>query len=105
RPFEVGGAVLPVTASVGIALSSGGGSHPEGLLRDADAAMYRAKDRGRARHELFDDEMRRRTTHRLELADELALAIERAQITVHDQPIIDLRTGRGEGGEDLARWE
>jgi Amt family ammonium transporter len=105
RPFEVSGSVLPMTASVGIALSGDRDAHPEGLLRDADAAMYRAKDRGRARHELFDDEMRRRTTHRLELADELALAIERGQITVHYQPIIDLTTGRVEGVEALARWD
>jgi diguanylate cyclase (GGDEF)-like protein/PAS domain S-box-containing protein len=105
QAFEVGGAVLPITASVGIALSGDVDAHPEGLLRDADAAMYRAKDRGRARHELFDDEMRRRTTHRLSLADELAVGIERGQISVHYQPIIDLTTGRVEGVEALARWD
>jgi diguanylate cyclase (GGDEF)-like protein len=104
-PFTVGGASLEVSASVGIALSGHVDAHPESLLRDADAAMYRAKDRGRARHELFDDDMRRRTHQRLALADELAIAIERGQITVHYQPIIDLDTGRVEGVEALARWE
>ncbi len=104
-PFSIRGASLNVTASVGIALSSGEGSHPEGLLRDADAAMYRAKELGRARHELFDDEMRTRSARRLALADELTRAVEQGEITVHYQPLIDLRTGRVEGVEALARWE
>jgi diguanylate cyclase (GGDEF)-like protein/PAS domain S-box-containing protein len=105
RPFTLGGASLSITTSVGIALSGNSEAHPESLLRDADAAMYRAKDRGRARHEIFDDEMRRRTTQRLELADELALAIERGQIVVYYQPIIDLVTGRVDGVEALCRWD
>lgn len=104
-PFSVGGATLNITVSVGIAMSTGESSHPEGLLRDADAAMYRAKELGRARHELFDEEMRTRSTRRLALADELSRAIEQGEITVHYQPLIDLATGRVEGVEALARWE
>jgi EAL domain-containing protein (putative c-di-GMP-specific phosphodiesterase class I) len=67
--------------------------------------MYRAKDRGRARLELFDENMRRRSARRLELADQLAAAIEHGQIHVHYQPIIDLRTGHVSAVEALARWD
>jgi diguanylate cyclase (GGDEF)-like protein/PAS domain S-box-containing protein len=104
RPFQLGDVALAVTASVGIALSSGASAHSEELLRDADAAMYRAKDQGRARLELFDEDMRRRTASRLALTDELARAIERHQIEVHYQPCIDLATGRATAVEALARW-
>ena len=58
-PFDIGGAELAITSSIGIALSAGG-VHPEAILRDADAAMYRAKDLGRARLEIYDESMRRR---------------------------------------------
>jgi EAL domain-containing protein (putative c-di-GMP-specific phosphodiesterase class I) len=96
---------VPMTASVGIALSHGEQSHPEALLRDADAAMYRAKDLGRARLELFDENMRRRTSERLERADQLTGAIADGEIVVHYQPCINLRTGRVTSVEALARWE
>lgn len=105
EPFTIGGIDLTVTASIGIALSHGGVAHPEGLLRDADAAMYRAKDLGRARLELFDESMRRRSAQRLELADQLATGIERGNIGVHYQPSVDLTTGRVTSVEALARWE
>ena len=105
-PFAIGGVELRITASVGIALSSGDAdAHPEALLRDADAAMYRAKDLGRARLEIFDESMRRRAAHRLALADDLSEGIEQRRITVHYQPTIDLRTGAVTGVEALARWE
>jgi diguanylate cyclase (GGDEF)-like protein/PAS domain S-box-containing protein len=105
-PFRLGDAEVSITASIGIALSAGGdGAHPEALLRDADAAMYRAKDLGRARLELFDESMRRRAAERLEIADELARALETDQIVVHYQPCVSLRTGRVTGVEALARWD
>jgi diguanylate cyclase (GGDEF)-like protein/PAS domain S-box-containing protein len=105
RPFDLGGASLTVTASIGIALATDEHTHPEALLRDADAAMYRAKDRGRSRHELFDEAMRRRSARRHEVAEELAEAIDRGEIAVHYQPIIDLETGLVTSVEALARWE
>jgi diguanylate cyclase (GGDEF)-like protein/PAS domain S-box-containing protein len=105
-PFQVANGTVDLTASAGIALSPGGdGAHPEALLRDADAAMYRAKDLGRARLELFDESMRRRAAQRLEMADELAAAIDRHEIVVHYQPCVSLATGRVMAVEALARWE
>ncbi len=104
HPFDIAGNRIRVTASVGIALGTDLRAHPEALLRDADAAMYRAKDRGRARHEIFDDDMRRRTIRRLELADDLERAVEHSEIAVYYQPIVNLTTGRVEGVEALARW-
>jgi len=104
RPFLVGDTEVVISASIGIALSSGGQAHPEALLRDADAAMYRAKDMGRARLEIYDESMRRRTARRLELAEELAGAIESGDIIVHFQPGVDLETGQVRCVEALARW-
>jgi diguanylate cyclase (GGDEF)-like protein/PAS domain S-box-containing protein len=104
RPFDIGGADLPITSSIGIALSSGN-VHPEAILRDADAAMYRAKDLGRARLEIYDESMRRRTAHRLELSEELATGIENGEIVVRFQPVVDLHSGRVTSVEALARWD
>jgi diguanylate cyclase (GGDEF)-like protein/PAS domain S-box-containing protein len=105
-PFQLSNATIEIRASAGIALSPGGpDAHPEALLRDADAAMYRAKDLGRARLELFDESMRRRAAQRLELADELARAIDEREIVVHYQPCISLETGRVMAVEALARWQ
>ncbi|OWY59911.1 hypothetical protein B7486_72025, partial [cyanobacterium TDX16] len=95
---------LGMSASIGIALSSSG-EHAEALLRDADAAMYRAKENGRARLELFDEVMRRRSSGRVDLAEQLSDAIEEGQITVRYQPIVDLVTGEPSGVEALARWQ
>ena len=105
RPFVLGDTEVPVSASIGIALSQGGEAHPEALLRDADAAMYRAKDLGRARLEVYDESMRRRTAHRLELSEQLAAGIEAGDIAVHFQPCVDLTTGRVTCVEALARWD
>ena len=105
RPFVIGEAELALTASVGIAISSGSEAHSEVLLRDADAAMYRAKDRGRARLELFDDAMRRRNAERVELVEELADGLEQGELRVHYQPCVDLSSGQIEAVEALARWQ
>ncbi len=104
QPFDIGGAELAITSSIGIALSSGG-VHPEAVLRDADAAMYRAKDLGRARLEIYDESMRSRTQHRLELSEELAAGIEKGEIAVRFQPAVHLGTGQVVCVEALARWD
>jgi diguanylate cyclase (GGDEF)-like protein len=103
-PIVLGTGALSITASVGVALSDGEAAHPESLLRDADAAMYRAKDLGRARLELFDESMRRHHSGRREVAEELADAIERGHIEVHFQPCVTLQDMRVTSVEALARW-
>ena len=88
-PFYSATPNLAITASIGVALAAGGAGHPEALLRDADAAMYRAKDLGRARLEIFDESMRRRSAAPPELAEQLAEAIEDGDIVVLFQPGVD----------------
>ncbi len=95
-----------VRASIGIAVAmTATERRPEALLRDADAAMYRAKERGGNGFELFDDEMRARAIHRLETENQLHRALERGEFSVRYQPLINLATGRVEGAEALLRWE
>ncbi len=105
-PFHVRGREIGLTASIGIALASTS-SHdtPDALLRDADAAMYRAKERGRDRVELFDDHMRSRALARLETESTLRRAIDQQELRVHYQPVIDLTSGRATGLEALVRWQ
>ena len=104
EPFAVGGGEFFLSASIGIALGSGL-DEPEDLVADADAAMYRAKDRGRARHELFDAGMRDETVARVTLEAELRRALERNELVLHYQPVVSLATGKISGIEALARWQ
>jgi diguanylate cyclase (GGDEF)-like protein/PAS domain S-box-containing protein len=103
-PFEIDGQQRFVTASVGVVLG-GRGDDAEELLRDADSAMYRAKELGKARCELFDQSMRDRAVERLELEAGLRNAVEDDELRLYYQPAIDLRTGRIVGVEALLRWE
>jgi len=105
--YEIGGVDHFVSASVGIAVARPSGSEPidaEMLIRDADAAMYRAKERGRARCELFDAEMRAGALRRLEVERELRRALEREELELHYQPVVALRGGEITGLEALVRW-
>jgi diguanylate cyclase (GGDEF)-like protein/PAS domain S-box-containing protein len=107
EPYSIGGADHFVTASVGIAIARSTGREPvdaELLIRDADAAMYRAKERGRGRCELFDAEMRARAVRRLETERELRHALERDELELHYQPVIALGSGDIVGLEALMRW-
>jgi len=101
-PFTIDRSEVVVTASIGIAMVDG--RDPESLLRDADAAMYWAKDRGRARAELFDNELRRRVVARLDIERDLRQAVERCELTVYYQPLVSLETSRLVGFEALVRW-
>ncbi len=92
------------TASIGIALSSSGYDRPEDILRDADTAMYRAKENGKARYEVFDHGMHARAVSRLQLESDLRQAIEKNEFCVYYQPIVSLQTGRLHGFEALVRW-
>jgi diguanylate cyclase (GGDEF)-like protein/PAS domain S-box-containing protein len=107
EPYKMGGVDHFVSASVGIAVARPSAREPidaDLLIRDADAAMYRAKERGRARCELFDAEMRAGALRRLEVERELRGALERSELELHYQPLIALRSGEITGLEALVRW-
>jgi len=107
EPYEMGGVDHFVSASIGIAVARPSAREPveaDMLIRDADAAMYLAKERGRARCELFDAEMRARALRRLEVERELRHALERNELELHYQPMIALRSGEIVGLEALVRW-
>ena len=103
-PFSLENYELFTTASIGIALSSQGYDKPEDILRDADLTMYSAKERGKARYEVFDRSMHTRAIERLHLENDLRRGIEREEFAVYYQPITSLSTGRISGFEALARW-
>jgi diguanylate cyclase (GGDEF)-like protein/PAS domain S-box-containing protein len=106
QPFVIEGRDLLVTTSMGVALAPAGEViEPEALIRDADTAMYRAKDNGRARYEIFDEDMRLRATQRLETQNDMPGAVVRGEIKAWFQPMIDLSTRKVIGCEALARWE
>jgi diguanylate cyclase (GGDEF)-like protein/PAS domain S-box-containing protein len=104
RPFVVGEHSFFVSASIGVVVAAGGDS-AEDVLRDADAAVYRAKDAGRNRYELFDPGMRERVVRRLRVESELRKALAGDELDVHFQPIFALPDRRLAGVEALARWE
>jgi diguanylate cyclase (GGDEF)-like protein/PAS domain S-box-containing protein len=102
-PFPLDGEEVFVTASIGIAVADPS-STPDDLLRDADAAMYRAKALGRDRVELFDAALREEATARLQLETSLRRALESGELAVFYQPEVDLLTGEVVGAEALVRW-
>jgi diguanylate cyclase (GGDEF)-like protein/PAS domain S-box-containing protein len=104
EPVRISGQDVFTTASIGIALSETGYSLPEDMLRDADLAMYRAKARGGACHEVFDRSMHARAVSLLKLESELRRALERTEFEVHYQPIVALHDGKVHGFEALVRW-
>jgi diguanylate cyclase (GGDEF)-like protein/PAS domain S-box-containing protein len=104
QPFTVEGHELIVTASIGISLFPNDGQDVDTLLRNADAAMYHAKERGRDGHQFYDLSMNASAIQRLTLENELHRALEDKQFVLHFQPLVD-RTGRIVGGEGLLRWQ
>lgn len=103
--FTLDGRNVFITASIGIVLAADSEQRPEDLLRDADAAMYQAKERGKSRYELFDEVMRVRVARRLETESGLHQAIERGEFALLYQPEIELHTGRVVGVEALVSWQ
>ncbi len=102
----VEGRDITVTASLGIATTaSPAGTTPDSLLRDADAAMYRAKERGRNRIEVFQRGMRTRAVERLEVETDLRRALERGELRVFYQPVVRLAGTAMLGVEALVRWQ
>ena len=96
---------IPISASVGLAIAQEGTERPEALLREADSAMYRAKERGGGVAELFDDAMRGRAARRIELQEALRRGLERGEMRLHYQPRVRLATGEVVGVEALVRWQ
>jgi len=105
EPFTAVGREVFVSVSLGIAVARDPDQRPEALLRDADAAMYLAKDRGRARFEIFDEAMRDKSTERLLLENALRRAPERGELRALYQPIVRLADGSMVGAEALVRWD
>jgi len=103
-PFEIADPLVHVGASIGVVIADEAAT-PDSLLRDADAAMYRAKARGRGRAEIFDQAMRAANERRTAAVGALRGACERQEFTLHYQPIIDLTTGALASAEALVRWE
>lgn len=103
-PFEIAGRRFNISASIGIATNLDGADDAETLLTHADAAQYRAKERGRNRIEVFDAELRDSIQRRLGDEQELRDALAAGDIVAWFQPEVDLRTGAFVGAEALARW-
>jgi diguanylate cyclase (GGDEF)-like protein/PAS domain S-box-containing protein len=104
QPFNVAGHELFTSASIGIACFPQDGGSIEDLLRNADAAMYRAKEHGRNAYQYFSVEMNAQAFESLMMANSLRQAMERDQLRVVYQPVVDLHSGKVTGLEALARW-
>jgi diguanylate cyclase (GGDEF)-like protein len=104
-PFVIDSDEVFAHTSVGIALATEPGARPEALIRDADAAMYRAKERGGGVYEVFDDAMRERAVRRMATENALHRALDRGEFVMHYQPIVHMATGALYGVEALARWQ
>jgi diguanylate cyclase (GGDEF)-like protein/PAS domain S-box-containing protein len=104
RPIESEGGEFQVSASIGIALPVNGNIDGDSLIRDADVAMYRAKERGRARAVLFDGALRSGMMARVDMEAGLRHALERDEFHLDYQPVVSVASGRVAGIEALLRW-
>ena len=104
-PFTLLGQEASSTPSIGITNTASSGTDPSALMRDADAAMYRAKAQGRNRAVRFDRSMHEESTARLEIENQLRRALNEKQVVPHYQPIVSCSDGSLVGFEALARWE
>ena len=106
HPIDLDGIATTVTVSVGIAMVADPSAAPETIIREADAAMYRAKERGRSRYELFDEASRRRAVERIELEAAIRRAVDECELRVHYQPRLVLHDlEEVTGVEALVRWQ
>ena len=104
-PFQIAGNELFIGGSIGIAMGAAGEKTADELLRNADFAMYQAKSMGKGRYAMFEARMRDAAVERVELAALLRRALDRDELVLHYQPIIDLRSGEVRGLEALLRWQ
>ena len=105
KSFDVKNRSLTITASIGIVLANEKYRQEIDLLRDADTALYRAKELGKARYEIFDQQMYVQVMHRMELENELRQGILRGELVLYYQPIINLHNLKVSGFEALVRWQ
>ncbi|BCM89314.1 putative signaling protein [Abditibacteriota bacterium] len=105
EPFDVGGQKVYSSPSIGVAFAARGNETAEDLLRDADAAMYDAKKRGKACYSVFQNSLSFAARARLDIGNELRLALERNEFVLHYQPKVELSTGHIYGVEALVRWD
>ncbi|MEJ7765677.1 MAG: EAL domain-containing protein [Acidimicrobiales bacterium] len=105
QPVTLGASEVVISASVGVAMAHGDNHDPATLVRDADTAMYLAKENGRGRVAVFDQTLRKRAVRRLETESGLRRAIEGDELRLFYQPEIDMNTGHLAGIEALVRWE
>jgi diguanylate cyclase (GGDEF)-like protein len=103
--FRAAGHPAYLSASIGIASYPGDGENAEDLLRNADTAMYRAKGSGRAAVVYFEDRMNAEALARLTLDRDLRAALERGELVLHYQPVVEIATGRVRSAEALLRWD
>jgi diguanylate cyclase (GGDEF)-like protein len=104
-PIRVGDDEAYTSVSIGIAVHGEADDHPQHLLRSADLALYRAKEQGRARFQVFDPRMHEVAVRRLRLETDLRRALERDQFRVYYQPVVSLDSGRIVAVEALLRWQ
>lgn len=105
RPFNLNQERIHISGSIGITLHPEDGSEPEHLVRNADQAMYVAKNAGRNRFRFFTRSMQEHAWHRIRLIGELRNALPEKQLQIHFQPIVELESGRITKGEALLRWQ
>jgi diguanylate cyclase (GGDEF)-like protein/PAS domain S-box-containing protein len=103
--FTLDDVQVHTAGSVGIALSYAGGDSAENLLRDADAAMYRAKTGGRGRYEVFDPMQHTEAVAQLQIEADLRRALQAREFFLHYQPVVDIQADRLAGFEALLRWQ
>jgi diguanylate cyclase (GGDEF)-like protein/PAS domain S-box-containing protein len=104
KPFSVAGQEVYTGASIGIAVSTSGYARAEDVIRDADTAMYRAKGKGRGRAEVFDTRMHHEAVERMRLEMDLRRAVDREELCLAYQPIVEMPSQKLHGFEALLRW-
>jgi len=105
QPIKIEERELTVTPSIGISVFPDDGRDAETLIRNADAAMYHAKEMGRANYQFFTEQMNLTASRRLVLENDLRRALSRGELRVHYQPIVDAKSGKVAGHEALVRWQ
>ncbi len=105
QPFDIAGHTLFTSCSIGVSVFPDDAADERALMRNADVAMYHAKERGRSNYQFFSPDMNTRAVERLTLETALRLALEREEFLLYYQPQLDIRSGRIVGMEALIRWQ